>query len=252
MTILHHIDFEVPDWGELPAGPQTRLGYANAVRADSPMGFWRLGEASGTVAQDASGNSLDGTYNGSVVLGASGPVPLDANTAVELDGSSAYVRTGLVASDIDSTFTFTCWFRSDDAGSIPANAIDQRLFTVPRVAGSSRFAFGLDDDRLAAAWSTGGPFLTLNGTTTIQADRWYHAAVTYDGAKTQMFLDGELEGSLNGALTSDSYDRLLLGIFWLGSADPRYFNGAIAEAAMFDSTLSQSAIAQQFRIGSGQ
>jgi len=60
--------------------------YAAAVLADSPVGYWPLNEASGTVALDASGNGHDGTYSGSFTLGASGLLPASTNTCVNFTG----------------------------------------------------------------------------------------------------------------------------------------------------------------------
>ena len=56
--------------------------YRAAVLADSPLAYWRLGETSGTVAHDETGNGHDGTYVGGVTLGQPGALTGDANTAV--------------------------------------------------------------------------------------------------------------------------------------------------------------------------
>src|SRR5947209_3843975 len=44
------------------------VNYSVTVLADSPAGYWRLGEKSGTVAADLSGNNLSGTYSSGVAL----------------------------------------------------------------------------------------------------------------------------------------------------------------------------------------
>ena len=49
---------------------------------DGPAAYWRLGEASGTNANDETTNNKDGTYNGSPPLGAG-----DADTAVTLEST---------------------------------------------------------------------------------------------------------------------------------------------------------------------
>lgn len=252
MTILHHIDFQVPALGEWASPPTARWGYANTLLAQSPAGYWRLGESAGPTAADLGGQGLHGTYFGSIAYAQGGPVELDASTAVGLNGSSTYIRTGLSASAIDSSFTFTCWFRSTDAGSIPANIIARRLFTIPRIANSSRFALGLDNNRLAAVWNTGASTPQVTGPTVIAPDRWYHAAVIYNANKAELFLNGKFEASKTGGLTSQTVDYLLLGIFWPDAVDPRYFNGSLAEAAFFDFPLTSAQIRQQYLIGTGQ
>jgi hypothetical protein len=62
--------------------------YSAAVLADSPLAYYRLGEASGTTMTDSSGNSRNGTYAGSPTLGAPGLVTGDSDTAVTFNGTS--------------------------------------------------------------------------------------------------------------------------------------------------------------------
>ena len=59
--------------------------YPGAVLADSPAIYLRLGEASGTVAADSSGNGKDFTYINNPTLGVSGAIGGD--TAIELDAA---------------------------------------------------------------------------------------------------------------------------------------------------------------------
>lgn len=55
-------------------GPGSAAAYATAVIADSPIGYYRLQETSGTTAADSSGHGRDGTITSGVTLGASGPM----------------------------------------------------------------------------------------------------------------------------------------------------------------------------------
>jgi hypothetical protein len=68
--------------------------YGSVVLAKGPVGYWRLGEAQGLVASDASGNGYDGTYMGSPTFGQPGAINGDPDTAVELNGpaSADYVE----------------------------------------------------------------------------------------------------------------------------------------------------------------
>ena len=60
--------------------------YDQAVLADSPAAYWRLGEASGSSAADSSGNGNGGSYSGGVTLGAPALIN-DPNTAASFDGN---------------------------------------------------------------------------------------------------------------------------------------------------------------------
>lgn len=68
------------------------LTYSQEVLADSPLLYWRLGEASGTTAADASGNGRTGTYAGSgVTYSATGAVA--GNNAITTNGSAGYIQS---------------------------------------------------------------------------------------------------------------------------------------------------------------
>src|SRR5260221_4029901 len=55
--------------------------YSSVVLAKGPVGYWRLGEASGPTAVDASGNGYDGTYLGNPAFGQTGAIVNDPDTA---------------------------------------------------------------------------------------------------------------------------------------------------------------------------
>ncbi|HEX8679062.1 MAG TPA: LamG-like jellyroll fold domain-containing protein, partial [Chthoniobacterales bacterium] len=80
----------------------------------------------------------------------------------------------------------------------------------------------------------------LAGTTTLQPNTWYHAAVTYDGATVKLYLNGVLESSkataaLNTALDSNG---LTIGLRPATSV----WNGQIDEIDIFNRALSLAEI----------
>jgi hypothetical protein len=60
------------------------------VVSDNPRAYWRLGETSGTTADDAVGTA-DGQYRNGVVLGALGALFGDTNKAARFDGTNDLV-----------------------------------------------------------------------------------------------------------------------------------------------------------------
>ena len=77
----------------MPTGGGGGGSYAATVLADAPVGYWRLGEASGTSAADEIG-AHNGTYVGSPTRGVTGIPGAGGNTAMTLNGSgSGYVTT---------------------------------------------------------------------------------------------------------------------------------------------------------------
>ncbi|MFL5821041.1 MAG: hypothetical protein ACJ76S_10225, partial [Solirubrobacteraceae bacterium] len=70
---------------------EVKANYQDAPRAEpSLVGYWRLGETSGTVASDVKG-AHPGEYEGGVTLGVPGLISGDPNTAVFFDGTSGDV-----------------------------------------------------------------------------------------------------------------------------------------------------------------
>jgi hypothetical protein len=120
----------------------------------------------------------------------------------------------LPASEAPSV-TLSCWFKSYNAGSIGDNWVAQRCVTQRRLADQSRFAVGINNNKPAVYWHDGAGN-KAEGTTVIEADVWYHAAVTYDGIIVRLYLNGELQTTqLAGTLSApfDSSDTPGLGGF---------------------------------------
>lgn len=60
--------------------------YSRIVLAKGPVGYWRLGEADGPNAFDASGNGYDGNYLGNPAFGQPSAIANDPDTAIGLNG----------------------------------------------------------------------------------------------------------------------------------------------------------------------
>jgi hypothetical protein len=86
--------------------------YPSVVLADTPIGYWRLGEVAGApTAFDSSGNDHPGTYRGSPQLGTPGLISGDRDTAMLADGIDDGVDTftGMSIYDMGSSdFTIEC------------------------------------------------------------------------------------------------------------------------------------------------
>lgn len=80
------------------------ISYQSAVIADSPYAYFRLGEASGTAADNlgssGSGATLDGKFVGGPTLGAAGFNGGD--TAAGFSGSGQYLNTGSAGGNLNS------------------------------------------------------------------------------------------------------------------------------------------------------
>ena len=83
--------------------------YSASVLADSPLSYWRLGEASGTTAADSSGANRTGSYLNTPTLGVGGALTGDSNTAGAFNGTDEYVQVPFAAALNPASFTVEAW-----------------------------------------------------------------------------------------------------------------------------------------------
>lgn len=228
--------------------------YASEVLADNPLGYWRLGEASGTTAADDSGNGNDGTYGGSPTLGATGLLPRadDSDTAVDFDGVDDAVDTGLTVATGSDERTFEAWIQLND-GDDYYPFVHQGLNNA-----GERFTL-----RLNRAVSADGTPNTLRvdvsggyivGSTVITDGDPHHvvAVLPAGGSDVEdvlLYVDGQLEtitDSGSQSLNTQAGDGVQIG-YENGLA--RYADGVIDEVAVYDAALSASRISAHYTAG---
>src|SRR5204863_6937374 len=165
------------------------LGYPAAVLADQPAGYWRLGEAAGTTATDASGNHLDGTYQGNVTLGVPGALVGDTDSAADFAGGVLTVpdAPGLRPAQ---ELTVEAWVnRSTSAGfgvavEKPSDFAQGNGYGLETGYSIGTIRFFLHDDN--------GTFVEAP----LPVGQWTYVAGTFDGATLKLYVNGVLADSL--------------------------------------------------------
>ena len=233
-------------------------GYAAEVLADSPLGYWRLGEASGAVAYDFWGG-LDAEYRG-VALGREGFSFLDPDKAVGTSAADTYVGgisgTATDFSGPTATFTIEAWVKGppnqvEDAGIIAKGTGDIGLggdpgteqFCISVRSGVYSFFVRQDGDFAVASCDADvGP----NGT-------WQHLVGVYDGENGMMlfYVNGTLMGG--GSATPSSGPRPSTQPVSLGAkrggvdaTHELYFTGTIDEVAIYKTALTEDRVWAHF------
>ena len=229
---------DAPVAADDPAGTVT-----NVTTDPDTIGFWRLGESSGSTAVDETGSN-DGTYN-NVTLGSTGVT--GGNTAADFSGSNSYVDLGNL--DVaGSGITMAAWINADSFGTE-----DGRIF------GKSDGSFDPDhtwmlsvidqgaDVFLRVRISAGGYTETLIANSpSLSTSQWYHVAATYDNATGEMalYVNGQQvefgEHSVGGAVDQDPTHSV-----WIGGnpAGSNFFDGRIDEALLMQRAMTGSEIA---------
>ena len=105
---------------ELTLGNQS---YAEKILSLSPIGYWRLGETSGTIAYDSSVNGYSGTYTAGYTQGASGSLSYDSDKATSFDGTTGSIAGINLPAPGASDWTEMAWIKtsSNSAGVIISN-----------------------------------------------------------------------------------------------------------------------------------
>ncbi|HWL38219.1 MAG TPA: LamG-like jellyroll fold domain-containing protein, partial [Frankiaceae bacterium] len=219
--------------------------YPIAVTADSPTVYYRLGEASGTAAQDASGNSRNGTYATPFTLGASGALVDDPDKATSVtDGGRVQYKAAGGLPVGNAPRTIETWLKTtatteQHLGGWGTEVSNQRSFLW--LTGGSKVTF--------ERW--GGPLRVEHVLPkAINDGQWHHLAFTYSGApdnKTVVYVDGNEVASATiagGVNTVASSEYLTIG------REPNCacskFTGAFDEFAVYDTALPATRVAAHF------
>lgn len=239
-----------------PSPTPVPLTYAQTVVAMAPVAYWRLGEASGTVATDASGNGHDAAWNGTPLLGQPSLLVGDADPSATIQNTpSAYLSVPHHA-DLDpaagsfSYFQLLRW---------PTGAVQERW-----LAGKGNPYGGTAPGWAIANWTTGNPVSsdlylsdgTVGGLVgslwTLPRGQVAYVGFTYDAATKTVhgYLDGVLVSTLsvNPAMGSLSNTQPLL----VGTANGtgNYSPGDYDEPAIWDRALSAAEIESLYVSGS--
>jgi hypothetical protein len=208
------------------------MSYASTVLADSPLGYWRLGEPSGTVATDATGHGNSGTYS-AVTLGSQGLVD-DANTAVTFNGTTSNVSLGtLTVSGTGATIEAVFKWISGNSVifGFEGNPFEPNSFWM-RIQGGVLQVIAGDASGLGRIVATGA----------ITSGVRYHVAGVYDGANNllRVYLNGT-----QVATTASSSAIIASGAFFIGksSVSGGFFSGTIDEVALYTTALSAARVA---------
>ncbi|MCB0257433.1 MAG: hypothetical protein KDI55_27230, partial [Anaerolineae bacterium] len=224
--------------------------YEQAVVETDPVSYWRLGESGTTTAVDLVGGH-NGTYkNISSVGGTSGPFDDIATNATDFDGYNDYVVIPNSSDFTMSQGTIQLWFNSDDATQ-PNDALismnDSGSYGDPYDAGN--FTLYVHNGQLFVYIESGSQRYEIYGGS-VTSNEWHNVAFSFGSGGMQLYLDGTLVGSnaYTGGIGNSRNNPLVIGASTYNSSAggtsglDHYFNGSIAEVAIFDTKLTEGEI----------
>ncbi|HUZ55968.1 MAG TPA: LamG domain-containing protein [Streptosporangiaceae bacterium] len=232
------------------------LNYQQTVLQDNPSFLWPLSETSGSTANDASPNGFSGSYESGTTQGVSGP--FSGQTATGFDGSAGLVTSANQVSG-PQTFSVEGWFKTttNDGGKLIGFGNNQ--------TGSSsnydRHIYMMNDGQLVfGIWNN--QTVTIETPNVYNDGAWHYVVATYGPSGTMTFyVDGQLIGT-NSTGSSQGYsgywrvggDNLNgwnldpWGSNSQGTTQPHsyYFNGSMADVAVYPTALSASQVAAHY------
>ncbi len=194
-------------------------------------------------ASDSAGN------NDGIVKGATYTTSGKFDYAIEFDGSGDYVNID-DAPDLDNFYqalTVSVWAKGNSWNSPDHNPL---IWKGSQIGWGPYYNFRI-------ALSSGSPTWGVTcGTTegwfrggSVSLDQWYNYVLTFDGTTTRAYVDGAQVGSSTGCsgqtLNSMAGYPVRLGFAYRSStSEETYFNGAIDEVAIWNTSLSAQEVSE--------
>ncbi|WP_230976431.1 PKD domain-containing protein [Georgenia wutianyii] len=226
--------------------------YVEAVYADEPTSYWRLGEASGPALADTVGlHPLTAAAGLSPTTGA---IAGDGNGAMRFTGTNTGWAATTAQGNPPDVFTVETWFRttssaggrlvgwSNRATQGSSSKHDRQLY----MDGSGRIHFGVKPaaSRLVVSSAAG-----------YNDGAWHHAVATLSEDGMALYLDGAAVG---GRADVTVGEHLALGYWriggdtvngWPSAPSSGYFAGDLDEVAIYKTALSARDVAEHHAAG---
>ena len=238
------------------------------VEHSNPIAFWRLGESSGdTTVVDEMGNH-DGTYSqGANSTNGSSPFSGLNNTAANFDGQNDYVEIPN-SPDFDmSEGTFHAWFKVDSFDgtdhtilSMDSSGTDGGSMYLAVDSNREDLEFYIEDPSGPSTGYGNNSHVITSADGSISEGVWHQVSVSFGPDGMSMYLDGNLvaSDSYTGGIGNADDEPITIGASQRNASTEgqavageldRFFDGQIAEVAIFNNALSQSEINTLIDVG---
>jgi hypothetical protein len=216
------------------------MAYKQVVLYDSPIRYYRLGEAAGTNVIDSSLNAQTGTISGGVTLAQAGALYNDTDTSMLFDGSTGSIA--LPTSGLPSgaaRWSIEAWVY------LTANPVSFRNIVSwgQHVSGgASEFGFTSGVPYVGFAF-LGGP----SAPSALSLNTWHYMAGTFDGNMVTLYVDGayvfQQPEAGNISTTSE------VAYIGNGSDGGSWLNGTVDEVAIYNKVLTADTIKNHYNAG---
>lgn len=217
--------------------------YSDAVLANTPLGYWRLGESGGTTFADSSGNGHTLTFSAGVTTGATGPLR-DGNAAATFDGTAnakAVTASGVNTWNGDAAITFEAWVYNA--------AWEAATHEMVISLGASHY-LSVNTAKPIMALTLSSGLKTNQSLTNLAAGAWQHLVATWaSGDPLRLYVNGaEVVGGTPAAATGtiNSSANIFVGVLGPNLLPT---SGVIDEVALYRAALTPAQILTHYRAG---
>jgi RHS repeat-associated protein len=217
----------------------TTYGYSATVLGDNPAAYWRLGEASGTVAADTTGHGVTGTYFGTRTQNQSGGIFGDPDHAVSFDGSTAYMIAPSTSTLQANSVSIEVWLKKLTESA--SGTYVSKNFTAGGGAGTGWFELLNQNTTGHLQFRVTGDTadVSLTSNRVLALNTWYDVVATYDGTTAKLYVNGSLDSSMALVATpSITSDPIYIG----RRSDGNYTNAVIDEVAIYPTVLTAAKV----------
>lgn len=226
--------------------PAPTDAYGAEVYKDDPSLYWRLEDAAGPTAADASLSGNQALVSGGVTTGVAGPMEGAGGKAFTFDGSSGMAAASSPVAN-PSVYSTEAWFKT--ATTSGGKIIGFGNSNTGLSGSYDRHVYMRDDGRLTFGTWTGAENTTTSDLP-YNDDNWHHVVATQSSAGMKLYVDGVLVGthSQTAAEPFTGYWRIGGDRVW-GGASSSYFAGTIDEAAVYSKALTLEQVRAHYAHG---
>ncbi|MBS2013564.1 MAG: LamG domain-containing protein [Deltaproteobacteria bacterium] len=228
----------------------TVSSYASIVLGDTPLLYWRLGEANGSRAVDGTANGRDGEHETSGVrVGQPSLLANDPDPSVRITAGASIARKadpGLSFSS-NKAFAVECWFKLP---SIPTGTRALVARMQENGALLSGYSLRLEKDGKVYFGRGETTMVSFASIGAVTADVPHHVVGVYDGKAIRLYLDGAEQGFSNHAQALQEHELdFTVGRFATGAPELDAF---VDEVAVYGYALPADRVRAHYRAGSGR
>ncbi|GAA3472294.1 LamG-like jellyroll fold domain-containing protein [Nonomuraea roseola] len=230
--------------------PRPADDYGRSVYDDEPSLYWRLGEASGTVAADSGQTGTPGTYTATgVTYGQPGAITGTGNPSITVNGGRV-ISTAPVSNP--TTYSAELWFKTTTTSG-------GKLVGFGNAASGTsgnydRHVYMGNDGKLTFGTYTGA-FNLITTPTAYNDGQWHHVVATQGSGGMTLYVDGAAVGT-HPQTNAEGYtgywrvggDNLNA---WPARPSSDDFAGTLDEVAIYSATLSAAQVSEHWQKGSG-